>query len=300
MNKETFLFELPPANLKIAEKKFKEHNPIWTECKAKLIERYLFYFVQITHTGTYIDAFAGPQESEKHEMWAAKLVIESYPRWLKNFYLFEFEQSQVRLLKEMRDRQPPHNKQKNEPKRKIEIYPGDFNCNIHMMLATNPIRDKEPTFCLLDQRTRECDWSSVELLARHKRGGHKIELFYFFPEGWINRSISELEKDKDEKLQKWWGNPNWVEVLKRHGVARAQFVCNRFKAELGYRYAYPFPIYEKKDKGGKVMYYMIHASDHEEAPALMWRAYGKALEKKETDEQLELLKECLSKIQKPA
>jgi hypothetical protein len=73
MNEEKYLFELPPANLKVAERKFKERNPIWTECKAKLIERYLFYFVQITHTGTYIDAFAGPQESDLHEMWAAKV-----------------------------------------------------------------------------------------------------------------------------------------------------------------------------------------------------------------------------------
>ena len=41
MNDEEFLFELPPANLKVAEKRFKERNPIWTGCKAKLIERYL-------------------------------------------------------------------------------------------------------------------------------------------------------------------------------------------------------------------------------------------------------------------
>jgi len=264
MNEEKLLFELPPANLVVAEKKFKERNPIWTECKAKLIERYLFYFVQITHTGTYIDAFAGPQESEKHEMWAAKLVIESCPRWLKNFYLFEFKDSQVKLIEKMRDGQPPRDKQKNEPKRKIEIYPGDFNSNIHTLLANNPIRDKEPTFCLLDQRTRECDWASVQTLATHKKGGNKIELFYFFPEGWINRSISELEIDKEKRLRKWWGNPNWIELLKRQGAARARYVSERFRSELNYKHVYPFPIYEKKDKGGKVMYYMIHASDHDD------------------------------------
>lgn len=65
MNNEELLFKLPPANLKAAEKKFRERNPIWTGCKAKLIERYLFYFVQITFHGTYIDAFAGPQEPDK-------------------------------------------------------------------------------------------------------------------------------------------------------------------------------------------------------------------------------------------
>src|SRR5213595_1216111 len=113
---ETFLFELPPDNLKVAEKKFKERNPIWTGCKSKLIERYLFYFVQITYNGTYFDAFAGPQEPDKPEMWSAKLVIESNPRWFKKFFLFEIKPSQVKLLEQMRASQPPRNKEKKEPK----------------------------------------------------------------------------------------------------------------------------------------------------------------------------------------
>lgn len=295
MSDGEFLFELPPADLREAEKKFRERNPIWTGCKAKLIERYLFYFVQITYHGTYIDAFAGPQEPEHPDMWSAKLVIESSPRWLKNFFLFELDPSQVKLLREMCNSQPPPIKEKKEPKRKIEIYEGDFNQNVGKMLTENPIRDKEATFCLLDQRTFECDWASVTAIASHKKGGHKIELFYFFPEGWINRSIAALKIGKEEKLQKWWGNANWPDLLEKQGAMRAQYVSNRFKSELNYKHVYPFPIYEKKDEGGRVMYYMIHASDHDEAPALMSRAYGKALDIKETDEQLEFLKTLLDK-----
>ena len=295
MNAEKNLFELPPAELKPDGKEFRERNPIWTECKAKLIERYLFYFVQITHTGTYIDAFAGPQESEKHEMWSAKLVIESCPRWIKNFFLFELKPSQVKFIEVMRDSQPRRNKEKNEPKRKIEIYSGDFNANIHKMLAENPIRDKEPTFCLLDQRTFECDWDSVRTIANHKKGGNKAELFYFFPEGWINRSIKALKHNKNEKLERWWGDSSWTKLLELSGVVRAQYVCDRFKSEFKYKHVYPFSIYEKKDKGGKIMYYMIHASDHDEARVLMNRAYGKALDIKETGEQLEFLNDFSSK-----
>src|ERR1041384_2972234 len=118
MKGEGFLFELPPADLKLAEKKFKERNPIWTGSKAKLIERYLFYFVQITFHGTYMDAYAGPQEPEKPEMWAAKLVIESTPRWLRNFFLFELEPSQVNLLEHLRDGQPPPDRKKKEQQRR--------------------------------------------------------------------------------------------------------------------------------------------------------------------------------------
>jgi len=36
-------------------------NPVWTDNKARFIMLYLRYFVYITHHGTYIDGFAGPQ-----------------------------------------------------------------------------------------------------------------------------------------------------------------------------------------------------------------------------------------------
>ena len=73
-----------------AEPKIKRiRRPIWTEHKAKLIERYLYFFVLVTRHGNYIDGFAGPQEPEKPDMWAAKLVLESEPRWLKRFFLFD-------------------------------------------------------------------------------------------------------------------------------------------------------------------------------------------------------------------
>ena len=293
MSEESFLFELPPADLKAAEKRFRERNPIWTGCKAKLIERYLFYFVQITRHGTYIDGFAGPQEIEKPKMWSAKLVLESTPRWLRNFFLFDIEESQCRLLNKLCAAQLPPNKEKKESKRTLRIYQGDFNENVNKMLEEFPVSETEASFCLLDQRTFECDWNSVKTLAQHKKGGNKIELFYFFAEGWMNRSITAIKNDKENRLYKWWGNPSWVELLDLHGCVRGQFVADRFRKELGYKYSYPFPIYEREDGGGRVMYYMIHASDHEEAPMLMSRAYGKALDIKETQEQLEFLIQSL-------
>lgn len=291
---EAFLFDLPPQDLTLAEQKFRERNPIWTECKAKLIERYLYYFVQITFHGTYIDAFAGPQEPDKPDMWAAKLVLESEPRWLRSFYLFESEPAQVKRLRAMCDAQPPPRREKKEAHRKIEIYPGDFNKSVDEMLAQHPIQEREATFCLLDQRTFECDWQSVETIAGHKKSGHKIEVFYFFPEGWINRSIAGLQIDKEARLRKWWGDDSWTELLELQGASRAQYVADRFRQRLKYQRAYPFPIYERKDLGGRIMYYMIHASDHDEAPKLMNRAYGKALDVKETEQQMDLIRENMT------
>jgi hypothetical protein len=58
--------------------KFKPaRHPIWTENKAKLIERYLFYFVLITKHGAYIDGFAAPQAYNKPERNRADVLRDS-------------------------------------------------------------------------------------------------------------------------------------------------------------------------------------------------------------------------------
>src|SRR5437870_7350159 len=142
-----FLFALPPSVPREAQRTFRQlRYPIWTENKAKLIQRYLYFFVQITKTGIYIDAFAGPQEPDLPNTWAAKLVVESRPRWLKRLYLFEANSAKVRALRDLRDNQPP--RQKNEPRRFIWIYPGDFNLNVRRVLEQHPIKPTEPAFCL--------------------------------------------------------------------------------------------------------------------------------------------------------
>src|SRR5947208_7390783 len=134
---EEFLFEMPPADARKAQRTFRQlRYPIWTENKAKLIQRYLYFFVQITKTGIYLDAFAGPQEPDLPNTWAAKLAIESRPRWLKRFYLFEANGAKVRALRDLRDIQPL--RKENEPRRVIRVYPGDFNKNVRRVLEQTP------------------------------------------------------------------------------------------------------------------------------------------------------------------
>ena len=53
---------------------------------------------------------------------------------------------------------------------------------------------------------------------------------------------------------------------------RRDAFVDRFKRELGYRSVKAWPIFGSLT-GGALMYYMIHATDHEEAPKLMSRAY---------------------------
>ena len=253
-------------------------EPIWTENKAKLIERYLFYFVMITKHGTYIDGFAGPQEPQKQQMWAAKLVLESEPRWFRNFYLFDANKKQIEYLKELRDSQPP------EPKRKIEVIEGDFNVQVEFLLNAKPIKEKEACFCLLDQRTFQCQWKTLAQLAAYK-SGHKIELFYFLPTHWFSRALNALGDTMPVRL--WWGRDDWEILYELNADQRKDLVLRRMKEELGYRSVKPYPIYEKKE-GGAIMYYMIHATDHPLAPELMARAYNKAVSPKEPIDQLKL------------
>ena len=110
------LFELPPPLIPEPKVKRPEYA-IWTENKARLVERYLHYFVFITKHGTYIDGFAGPQKPGESDMWAAKLVLESEPKWLRNFYLFDKDNKQVEWLNTLKSLYPDRN---------INIYGGDF------------------------------------------------------------------------------------------------------------------------------------------------------------------------------
>jgi three-Cys-motif partner protein len=181
--------------------------------------------------------------------------------------------------------QPP--RQKKEAKREVRIIQGDFNEKVDDILASGVVTDKEATFALLDQRTFECQWRTVESLARHKTSGNKIELFYFLAVKWLHRSMAGMQVN-EHRIAEWWGRDDWP-VLK--GASQQQ-ICDlvraRFISELGYRYAIPFPIWEKEGGEGSVMYFMIHASDHPAAPGLMWRAYDQAIHPLRQHEQASL------------
>lgn len=249
---------------------------VWTENKAKLIERYLLYFVFITHHGTYIDGFAGPQESDHPEMWSANLVLANEPKWLRHFHLFDNDPEQVKRLEELKLAQPPCDSKGRKVIRDIEIYPGDFNVRVDELLTSGTISEREATFCLLDQRSTECHWATVESLARYKPSGfNKIELFYFLAVGWLSRTLSATTRDT-KRLTDWWGRDDWEQFIGMKKPAQAEVFVRRFKKEFGYKSVKAWPIFEKQS-GGNIMYYMIHATDHKEAPKLMSRAYDRAV-----------------------
>lgn len=251
---------------------------LWTEHKARLISEYLKYFVYITKHGVYIDGFAGPQYSDQTESWAAKLVLANEPRWLRRFYLCDNDPEQYALLESLRISQP------EVRNRLVDVMQVDFNSYVGNLLEKSDIRETTATFCLLDQRTFECDWATVERLSGHKRVT-KIEIFYFIPTGWLARSISALN-DPEPKMLQWWGRSDWRTLVSSPGTEVAQKFRNRFLNELQYRYADLWPIYESQS-GKRIMYYMLHASDHDEAPKQMHRAYKNITRRSILPEQYE-------------
>ena len=113
----------------------------------------------------------------------------------------------------------------------------------------------------MDQRTFECQWATLEKLARYKPSGHKIEIFYFLANGWLERALA-AQRDLDV-LVRWWGRNDWTELQAMSRDERRDVLVGRFKRELAYQSVKAWPIYEREN-GGAVMYYMIHATDHPE------------------------------------
>jgi three-Cys-motif partner protein len=259
-----------------------EHK-VWTENKAQLIARYLRYFVFITKHGAYIDGFAAPKDPMNPNSWAAKLVVESEPKFLRQFFWCELEEERATYLHSLKQRQ-----QASKPPRRYEVITGDFNHSIDGILASGIITDKTATFCLLDQFMCECEWATLQKLASHKTAPHnKIELFYFLGVGWIKRGLTAFTKNVDIPLR-WWGREDWQELQKLGPTKLTLLFEERFRSELGYRNVFSFPIYEHEGLNGKHMFTMIHASDHDEAPRLMQRAYRNVMKPLESEEQLGL------------
>lgn len=278
------LFPLPPPVLP-EPRVSRPQVPMWTAHKARFIERYLYYFVLVTKHGTYIDGFAGPQQPDDADMWTAKRVLESEPRWLRRFYLFDRSLAQVARLQALKQVQLPPDRSKKESRRTIHIEQGDFNSLVGEILRSAPFSQREAVFCLIDQWTFECHWATLEALAHYRTIGYKIELLYFLPVAWLGRALANQEDL--HVIQQWWGRDDWERLQHMRHWALMELVVQRFREELGYWSVKGWPIYATP-QGGRTMYYLIHATDHPEAPLLMYRAYNYTTQPKDAHEQLQL------------
>jgi three-Cys-motif partner protein len=273
---DNFLFPIAPfTSAALPKQKLRQLNgTVSTRRKSLLIKLYLDLFVKVTFRGTYIDAFAGPQEEDEEnpENWSAKRLWESNPgskrKRIDRFELIEKNPISIKKLNEMISKT-------QKDKRRISVYHGDSNVLVPKLFREKT--PKNPTFCLLDQRTIECDWSTVKNIASYQIKGHKPEIFYFMMASWKDRSLAVRLKSSPEEIGRWWGRPDINTPKELSTQKLAELFSERFKNELGYRYSSPFPIWDNisPNENGKRKFYMIHATDHDAAPHFMVSAYNK-------------------------
>ena len=243
---------------------------LWTAEKSALIDEYIHLFLLVTKHGVYVDLFAGPQRVEDTESWSVRRVLERRTEGnpsIRHFAVCDKDHGQARRLRALGSHHPS-----------FRVYAGDVNEEIHTILEEAAIGTNTACFCLIDQRTFECHWATVEAVARHKSEGRKIELFYFLAQGWLDRAQSRANQ---EKLRAWWGNGDYGQFLGLRSYERTNAICRRFRDELAYAHAMPFAIQER-GANSRIMYYMIHASDHRRAAELMSQAYRTVRERRRT------------------
>ncbi len=217
--------------------------PLWTADKSRLIDEYIHHFLLITKHGVYLDLFAGAQRASDTRNWSVRRVLkrrtEGNPA-IRHYGVCDIDPGKAQRLRDLGQEHPS-----------FRVYEGDANKCVHAMLQEAPIKPTTACFCLIDQRTFECHWATVEAVARHKPKGYKVEVFYFLAQGWIDRAWASTKAEG--KLAAWWGNEDYESFRARSSIDRAQTLCKRFRDELGYAYSRPFTIHQKGRKGSRVM-----------------------------------------------
>ena len=117
-----------------------------------------------------------------------------------------------------------------------------MNEKIPAMLKEAPIGSNTACFCLIDQRTFECYWATVEAVARHKAEGRKMELFYFLAQGWLDRRSEQGEPSETARVV----GKCRLQRVSRRSYDRAHALCRRFRDDLNYEHATACAIQESR------------------------------------------------------
>lgn len=243
--------------------------PVQTDSKSKLIAEYIANFQRVTKGGLYIDGFAAPQSRVHEDAWTARRVLEIEPKRLRTFWLCDVDPKGLDQLRSLKEKH-----HQNPRSRRVFVFEGDFNSTVNNILQSGRLTRRAAIFALLDQRNTECHWATVQALAS-KKGRTKIELLYFMGTSWLHRSLTQSNKPKRlTEIDRWWGSDTWKKLVDLKQYEIAEVMASRFSNELEYAHVNAYPI--KQDiAGSKTSFYLIHASDHPEAPKLMTRAYLK-------------------------
>ncbi|MGN9805511.1 three-Cys-motif partner protein TcmP [Micromonospora sp. L32] len=259
----------------------------WTRHKLQILEDYLASFARASKGVTeriYLDLFAGWPENVAREtdaliLGSARRALSVEPPFTR-VCLFELGEKARRLEKAIRDAYP------GRPG--IRVY--DDDCNVTVARALQDLRSVNwaPTFAFVDQFDSEVKWSTLEQIARFRRGKTKAEMWILFATGMYPRGLNlhgqAMNASYGDTLTEMLGSEEWIPIAQARRSGRlspaqardewVNLVRWRLERELGYRKSYGFTM---KNTGGQDIYDMIFVTDHDAGDRIMRHLYGKAL-----------------------
>ncbi len=267
----------------------------WTRHKLQILEDYLQAFVRASSSvkeRIYLDLFAGwpeniSRETDEQILGSVHRALGVQPPFTR-LCLFEMDGKAQRLDEAIRQAYPGRDG--------IRVYPGD--CNIQVSRALADLREVcwAPTFAFIDQFDSEVHWSTLERIARFRRGKTKAEMWILFATGQYPRGLNihgvELNAAYGDTLTQMLGTEEWVDIAEARrrelldpATARAEWVNLmrwRLQRVLGYAESHAFTM---KNTNGNDIYDMIFVSDHPVGDKIMRHLYGKALSEHEAMRQ---------------
>ena len=250
------------------------------------MERYLDRFTSAAKSVSeivYLDAFAGAGFGIDRLTGAAfrgsaRIAIETANPPFTRLRYFERPAIAAQLERTLRSEYPG---------RDIRVYGGDCNMEIARALADLADVRWAPAFAFLDPDGMQLTWQTLEVLASHRAGPRKVELWMLFPTMGILRSL-ELNRPPPEadfeRTDRLFGTSRWraiFEARQAGGIdgadARQEYLnLMRWRLEEVLHYGQTHPLQIRNLNGG-VMYDMIFATDHPAGTKIMSYLYNQAM-----------------------
>jgi three-Cys-motif partner protein len=267
----------------------------WTRAKLEILDKYLRAFARASKGASeriYLDAFAGEGRgidrlTGEEFQGLARIALEVEDPPFTKLRYFELPPHAAGLERRLHEEYPD---------RDVVVYPGDCNEAITEVLADLKDFKWAPTFAFLDPDGMELAWSTLEVLADHKKGyrpkgsdklEYKVEMWMVFQSSGLIRTLAldpEKLRDADaHRATRLFGTGGWRAMYEGRreedidgATARAGYVnLMRWRLEqaLGYEWTHPLEI---KNLKGIPICHMILATDNPAGTNIMGDLYTEA------------------------
>ncbi len=261
---------------------------IWTKGKLDVLRRYLDAFTTTTKFKSgktiYIDAFAGEAENRDRLTnealdGSARIALSVSDPSFSILRFFETERNAPTLESVLR---------RDFPGRDFEVRGGDSNELVPSELALLKQFNWAPTFAFIDPNSTEAEWRTLVALADFKKGRRwKAELFYLFSPPMFQRLLrvdgNDVRPQDRDAISAVFGTSEWEHIYLarlndeiKPAEARDEYLNLmrwRMESVLGYKWTHPLEV---RNEGGRIIYYMIFATDHPVGHEIMSDVYAQA------------------------